>query len=262
MLTHIAACGDSFSTGEGLPSDIRFEKSYNGVIAERYNLEQKVYGRSGCCNFTIWLQVKKVIEHVLEDNNYKPFVVIATTFHERFIIPVDGNGIYNYIPDLSDVIYDNYNPYYSVKPPLGEVVRPLAFKAKTRPRLLSETVSNIQHHRAKKVDLSRLFAILNNDKMNAIDQYYMELFDTGVKKEYDEALFVAMHSLLKKHNIPHIVCGHFLPETIAVENNFELFWSPYITKYPDSVGSGHCNEEGNRAVGEEMIKHIEKYKLI
>ena len=258
MVTHIAVCGDSFGVGAGLPDETCFEDSFGGVVASHFKLPQKVYARSGCCNFTIYLQVKKIIEQMTKNTNFKPFVLITTTFHERFIFPLDDGFNYKR-PDLRDVEYLSYTPYWST----GSDRRDLAFDVSKHSRLITETISNIQHFQAGNAPgIAQLFEKVNKKKFEAIKHYYMELFDTGIKQEQDEALFVTMHTMLKKHNIPHLLMGHRLSYCIDDANKIELGWGEYTSKYPDPRGSGHCDKTGNRLVGEKIIEHIKEHRLI
>jgi hypothetical protein len=264
MLTHLATCGDSFGTGEGLPDETRFEHSFAGVVSDHFKLEQQVYARSGCCNFTIYLQVKKIVEQAKKTPYYKPFkpfVLITTTFHERLIIPLDDGFKYKN-PDLSDVEYLSYGPYRDIDMQQGHGKK-LPFDANANPRLITETVSNIQWYQAGKAPgISRLFEKIHPEKFKAIGSYFLNLFDTGVKKEQDDALFVTMHIMLKKAGIPHVLMGHNLPTLIDEQNRLENDWGYYTKNYPDNRGSSHCNEEGNALVGKSIIDHIKKYNLI
>jgi hypothetical protein len=258
MVTHIAVCGDSFGVGMGLPDKTCFEDNFSGVVANKFNLPQRVYARSGCCNFTIYLQVKKVIEQVERDNAYNPLVVITTTFHERFVFPLDDG--FKYVnPDLSQIEYKAYPPYNGGTTPCRE----LAFNINKDSRLITETISNIQHFQCGTAPgIADLFVKVNKDKFNAIAQYYTELFDTGVKKEYDESLFVTINALLTYHNIPHVIMGFHLPQVIPEKNRMENHWGYYTQKYPDNRGSGHCDATGNRLVGEALLDHIEKFNIL
>ena len=258
MVTDIAVCGDSFGCGIGLPDETCYEENFSGVVAIHHGLSQRVYARSGCCNFTIFLQVKKIIEQMAHDPFYKPLVLITTTFHERLIFPLDDGFKYQY-PDLSDVDYRSYIPYHANT----GTPRRIEFEIKDNPRLVTETISNIEHHQAGKANgLDRLFAKVHRNKFDAIKKYFLELFDTGIKKEYDESLFVYMHMLLKQKDIPHVIMGHCLPQVIPDENRMENNWGEYTSRYPDNIGSGHCNATGNRLVGEAIITHIKKYSLL
>jgi len=258
MVTHIAICGDSFGVGTGLPDDRCFEDSFGGVVASHFDLPLKVYARAGCCNFVIYLQVKKIIEQIRRDPSYKPLVVITTTFHERLIFPLDDGTKYKK-PNLSDVEYKSYIPYHGTTPTNG---RELAFGSNDA-RLISETISNINYFQCGKAPgIAKLFEKVNKSKFEAIKYYYTELFDTGVKGEYDQALIITMHFLLKKFNIPHMIMGFPSLELTYIENFMPNEWGYYTRLYPDTMGSSHCNEEGNRLVGENVINFIKEHHLI
>lgn len=256
MVNTVAVCGDSFGTGSGLDTDICFEKSFAGITAEHFQLPQRVYARGGCCNFTIFLQLKKVLEHVECDSAFKPIIVITTTHHERIIIPLD-DGTQYIRPDLSQIDYISYSPYH---PKTGN--RPIAFE-RTKTRLFTQTITNIEHL-LKSRPGSRLGHVENlpNQKLDTLGQYYTDIFDTAIKKEYDDSLFIHMHMMLKSKEIPHVIIGHILSSLIEEKNRLDLMWGYYTKKYPDAMGSGHCNEEGNRLVGELLINHIKTHNLI
>jgi hypothetical protein len=158
-------------------------------------------------------------------------------------------------PDLADVEYLSYVPYVDNE-------RPLEFKTNTS-RLSSETVSNIQHYQTGKApNLARVFANVNKQKLNAIGQYYLYLFDTGVKKDYDEALFVTMHRMLVSASLPHVIMAFTPPSIISPENALHNDWGFYSKHHPDPLGSGHCDALGNFKVGTQVIEHIKKNNLI
>jgi hypothetical protein len=71
-----------------------------------------------------------------------------------------------------------------------------------------------------------------------------------------------MHMLLKQHDIPHLIMGYDLPSVIDNKNRIQTHWGTFTLRYPDKGGSGHCNEEGNKLVGDMVIKHIEQYNLL
>jgi hypothetical protein len=254
MVTHLATCGDSFGCGHGLPNETAYETSFAGVVADHFKLPQKVYARSGCCNFTIYLQVKKIIEQTQRSSAYRPLVLITTTFHERLIFPLDNGAKYT-TPTLSDVDYLSYTPYFNN-------TRPLEFEA-NRPRLATETISNLHYYQTGKADnLAKLFVNVNRKKLKAIDQYYSYLFDTGIKKEYDEALFVTMHRMLVSASLPHVIMAFTPPSIISPENALHNDWGFYSKHHPDPLGSGHCDALGNFKVGTRVIEHIKKNNLI
>lgn len=257
MVTHIATCGDSFGIGYGLtPWEDCFKKSFAGLVASHFNLPQKVYARGGCCNFTIYLQVKKIIEQLQHNLHFKPLVIVTTTFHERVLIPLDDGTKYKE-PNLSQVEYLSYPPYaapHNIK---------LEFDIDHKSRLLTETISNIDYFASgKSSGIDRLFKNIQDNKINGIHNYYTEVFDTAIKKHYDDSLFLTMHILMKKHNVPHVIMGHQINKLIDEPNRMDNDWGYYSKNYPDELKSGHSNEEGNKLVSLNLIDHVKKYNLI
>lgn len=256
MVNCIATCGDSFGTGSGLDVDVCFEKSFAGVTAEHFNLPQLVYARGGCCNFTIFLQVKKVLSQIEQDRNFKPIVVITTTNHERMIIPID-DGLKYVIPDISQVDYKSYMPY---DPKAGN--RPVPFESGPT-RLLTQTITNVDLLLKTRTGSMKMhFEDVEIEKLETLGKYYSDIFDTAIKKEYDNAIIVYMHLLLKNMQIPHVILGYQLPSVIDQKNKLEIMWGHYSKLYPDKGGSGHCDEVGNKIVGDILIWHIHRHNLI
>ena len=146
---------------------------------------------------------------------------------------------------------------------MNKNARELAFKKDVKHRLMTETISNIHYFNTGKAPgASKLFEELHTDKIAGIDYYYTHVFDTGIKKEYDDALYAAIHLMLSKSNVPHLIMGHYVNRLINEKNRMENEWGFWVRKYPDIHGSMHCNEEGNYLVGQEVIKHIKKYNLL
>lgn len=137
MIDTVAVCGDSFGVGSGLPLETCYENSFGGIVAKKLNLPLKVYARSGCCNYVIYLQVKKIIEqfHKLQ---HKPLVLITFTHHSRIVFPFDSTKLTTHV-DLSNVEYKSYAPYSKYSTP----TRPVEFELSATPNLTSETISNL-----------------------------------------------------------------------------------------------------------------------
>lgn len=255
MVNSIAVCGDSFGCGSGLDNDICYEKSFGGLVASHFNLPLKVYARSGCCNFVIYLQAKKIIDQ-FEHNKIKPFVLITTTHHSRFVMPMQIVGEYRKY-DLSDVDYLRYHPYSQKN---NTTPRPLEFELADTPKLMSETISNFIWYAEKgALNLEYLFnGIL--DKVDAVKTYFAEIYDDNIKQEYDSALILKMHLELKEAGIPHLIMdsNRYHSRLIDTNNYFYNDWGVQSRKYPDKFKSGHCDERGHRAVALDLIKEMEK----
>lgn len=247
MITHLAVCGDSFSVGHGLPPEVQFEHSFGGLVADHFGLEQLVYGRSGCCNFIIYLQIEKIIEQVKADLSYRPFVLISTTWTERLTFPLSPNSLF-LKPDLSQVDYLNYEPYRESSP----VPRKLAFQIDKTYRLISETLPDLQHLRNK----------VDPRDIPAIDLYSAHLYDPAIKEIIDYGLLTTAHRLLVNHNIPHLFFSPKRIDTIDKSNNLKYHWKELLDKYPDNLGTGHCNEQGHRIMANQIISYITSTGLI
>lgn len=255
MVTRVAVCGDSFACGVGLPPATAFEDNFGGLVAKHLNATHNVYARSGCCNFVIYLQVKKVIEQYASRKE-KPLVLITTTNHSRFIFPTGNSFEYkNYT--LEDVDYLSYMPYSEVT---GEYKRSLPFKPNKNPLLVSETVSNVMWYLKHKTEnLGKLFTLIK-DKLPAVNHYYENLYDDNVKQTYDNALIMNMHLELKHAGFEHIIIHpqqhpvRFIdPDNLLISD-----WGNYIRLYPDADGSGHCDERGHKAVANAIILKLEQ----
>jgi hypothetical protein len=259
MVTSVSVCGDSFGCGSGLSEEICYEKSFGGLVAEELKVPLKVYARSGCCNFVISLQVKKIIEQNRNSKD-KPLVLITTTHHSRFIIPI-GSGTQYQKYDLSDVEYMRYPPYTSVNNPYP---RPLEFSISKKPKLISDTISNFIWYTEKGADnLGYLFKDLK-PKLDSAKKYLAEIYDDSIKQEYDTALILKMHLDLTHAGIPHIIMAPNAHDfqVMNSKNFFENNWGYYSQRYPDKMGSGHCNETGHHLVANKLIEKIRNEVLV
>ena len=243
MTTYIAVCGDSFSVGHGLDPHVQFEHSFGGVVASHYGLKHLVYGRSGCCNFVIYLQVKKIIDQTRFNPFYKPLVLISSTWTERVTFPLNFTRFFSR-PDLSQVDYLSYEPYSKTSP----VPRKLAFRINKKHRLVSELVSDLTYLRQK----------VNPEDESAVDLYAAHLFDPKIKEVIDHSLLTTAHIMLLKHNIPHLFITPERIHTIHADNNLNQDWIEILDRYPDSRGTGHCDEQGHRIMADKVIKHLAK----
>lgn len=251
----IAVCGDSFGTGAGLPPESCYEDMFGGIVSKYFDLPLKVYARPGCCNFSIFLQVKKIIDqkNLLQ---HEPFVIVTLTHHSRILFPIDASKL-DINLNLSNLDYLNYHPYSAISKPR----RPLEFKIDDDPQLISETVSNIGlclsgRHGGPKDHLTNIM----DRKWEALRLYFEELYDDGIKREYDDALILMMHNMLEEAKIPHILMGYgqYNHRFINPKNFLEIHWGSICMRHPDRQGSGHCDEAGHLIVANDLIPVCEQ----
>lgn len=252
MVDCVAVCGDSFGVGSGLKPEIAYEKFFGGLVAAELNLPLKVYARSGCCNYTIYLQVKKIIEQK-HHNIHNPLVIITLTNHNRLFMPIGNTENSDERPDLSMVDYRSYDPYNVRTSP---VLRPLPFQLSGFPQFCTETLSNIDLSIVGKLPGSRRTLSLVHDKINSIKSYIVDLYHSGYKNDQDTGLVALMHLTLKKEEIPHLIMGHGLARFnfIDYKNFAQNDWGGLVKLYPDDLGTQHCNERGHEIVYNNIIQ--------
>jgi hypothetical protein len=255
MVTEVAICGDSFACGSGIDTKYCFERSFGALVADSLDASYKIYARSGCCNYIIYLQVQKVIEDYKHKD--KPLVLISTTNHSRFTFPSDHvtKSYNNYT--LEDVEYDLHEPYCDRE---GWHRRDIPFKPSKTPKLISETISNFLHFASGDgPNLAYLFKDVDT-KFAAIKTFYEELYDDSIKQTNDTGLILMMHVMLKEAGFPHVIMSPDQHQNrfIGKENFLQNDWGVYSRKYPDKGNSGHCDERGHVEVAEKIIHHIER----
>lgn len=257
MVKEVAICGDSFACGSGIDSKYCFERSFGSLVAGSLSVPYKIFARSGCCNYVIFLQVKKVIEEY--KHKEKPLVLISTTNHSRFTFPSDHvtKAYNNYT--LEDVEYHLHEPYCDRE---GWHRRDIPFKPSKTPKLISETISNFIHFASGEgPNLAYLFKDVDA-KFSAIKTFYEELYDDSIKETNDTGLILMMHMMLKEEGFPHIIMSPNQHQNRFIDKeNFLLNdWGVYSRKYPDNGKSGHCDERGHVEVANNIIEKIKNQK--
>ena len=241
MVDLVVTCGDSFATGTGLEDNECFEKSFGGLVAEYLNVPHHVIARSGCCNYTIWLQVKHAVKQWATN---KPFVVISMTNCARTVWYKSGT-IPPLEPNIEHLNYQDYPPYTNSR----------AVPVSTDSIMQSDTLSNLDTYLDGKVN--GIWPQLDREpkaRLKLLRNWVADFFDPGIKQDYDNGIMLQAHTLLKKHNIPHVFLG-WQPELENLMSDLNYVatdWGYWSRIHPDKYGTGHCNEQG----------HIEVFKLI
>ena len=204
----------------------------------------------------IYLQTQKIIDDY-KTKKSKPLVLVTVTNHSRSIFPSDHAppGFNNYT--LEDVDYTTYMPYSEAT---GKHKRTPPFVPNKKPKLVSDTATNFWYFFDKGAKhLYNLFIHLES-KLKSIKSFYEELYDESIKQTYDTSLILMMHATLKEAGIPHIILSpnQYQDRFISKENYIVNDWGEYCRKYPDSMGSGHCDERGHKEVANNIIKKIEE----
>lgn len=251
MVDFIATCGDSFACGSGLQDFESFEKSFGGLAAEYLGVEQRVIARSGCCNFSIWLQVKHVVNEWALGKT--PFVIVSITNAARTVWfkpgkePPAGTQ-----PTIKHLNYEDYAPYHDHTP--KHFRRPIPVE--TNNIMQSETLHNLDSFSDQKVKATWVQFDRHepNARIELLRKWVADFFNFEIKQEYDNGILLQAHMLLKKNNIPHVFMGWQpdLQNLMDEVNYVPVDWGHWSKYHPDPKGTGHCDKVG----------HAEVFKLI
>lgn len=252
----LVTCGDSFSCGSGLAHADCFEKSYAGLMAEYKNVPQLVLGRAGCCNFTIWLQIKHATDRVTA--NHKPFILITMTNAARTVWFKPGQQKpMGTAPNIRHLNYKDYPPYDIHTPELWRRDVPVD----TDHSMQSETLSNLDTFFDKDVKAS--WPQFENHEPNArlriLRDWVGDFFSFDIKNEYDLGILLMGHLLMKANNIPHLFMGHQpdFAKLVPEENYENIDWGWFSQRYPDPKGTGHCDYTGHQLVFEKLKEKVD-----
>ena len=252
----VATCGDSFACGSGMAEEHCFEKSFGGLAADWLNVPQRVIARPGCCNYTIWLQVKHVVKEWKQNGN--PFVVISmtnsarTTWYKPFADPNAGSE-----PSITRLNYEDYPPYDKYTP--DEYRRPIPVT--TDNSMQSETLQNLDSFFDASVKASWPQMQHEPDvRLKVLRNWVADFFNFEIKQEYDNAIILNAHCLLKQAGIPHVFMGWQpdLQSLLPKENYVGIDWGHWTQLYPDSMNTGHCDERGHREVFDRILPSIKE----
>ena len=76
---------------------------------------------------------------------------------------------------------------------------------------------------------------------------------------YDFGLITMCHSMLKKHNINHLILTHEpneLSSFIDINNMVHVDWGLLSIEHPDDLPSLHTSKEGHKIVYNQILKKI------
>lgn len=256
---NIVICGDSFSAGIGC---INLEdEPYGSLLSKKLDKKLINLARGSSSNFVIMLQVKYAIE------NYKDIdlLCIGVTSYDRTEWFNENSNFEHFNISLNDVNYHQYPPYgKSTYVTLLE--NPLKNDLNYKGEMLAENYSGIidyvgymTERNGEKNGYFEKFMNEPMEKMQLLKQYYLEIFDIGIKKLYDFGLISMCHAMLKKHNINHLILTHEPNEMssfIDMENMVCVDWGQLCTKYPDDLNTLHTSHEGHKIVYDTIMKKI------
>jgi hypothetical protein len=255
----LVICGDSFSVGIGC-RDLHNEP-YGSLLSNKLDKKLINLARGSSSNFSIMLQVKYAIE------NYKDIdlLCIGVTSYDRTEWFNEDSEYQHFDVNLTDVNYHQYPPYGETTY-ISLLENPLKNDPKYKGDMLVENylgiieyVNYITERNGEKIEYYKKFMDEPIGKMNLLKQYYLEIFDIGIKRMYDFGLITMCHSMLKKHNINHLILTHEpneLSPFIDINNMVHVDWGLLSIEHPDDLPSLHTSKEGHKIVYNQILKKI------
>ena len=191
----IAVCGDSwFSADINLP-----KKSFGEILCTKNNWNLLSLARGGCSNFAIGLQVDKAIELNAD------FVVLGTTTPDRGEFPIINDQNISVWDKLKNLF--NWNSWFTLQPEMYVKSKGISNILHTQsvssthswildPTIISESLNNLIF-----VDNNKLTPI----QLDSLRSYMLNLYDSGIKRQYDSWIISDACRRLEHANIPYLI---------------------------------------------------------
>lgn len=255
----IGICGDSFMAAiekdESHP-DNGHGKHFTEILAKKLDWDIITYARGGCSNQSIRLQIDEIIKH-------KPnHVIIGSTTPDRLEIPIPNLSVTAYEDKWTEKNYNPFNGLYNISYMNynSESRRHEGF-SKIEPTLVSETMSNI----FRNTNLDHI----GKEKKNAIEQYFMYLYDYEWKSQQDSWILSEGLYKLKENKISfdiiiynlhiHTFSSHFRN---VIDNKNPLNPWTYYDPKTNSPYPFHLLENDEILLSNLWFEHLTKTKLI
>jgi hypothetical protein len=258
-MKNLVICGDSFSIGIGC-HNLNTEP-YGSLLAKELGLNLINLAKGSSTNLSISLQVKHAIEHI---KDIELLIVSNTCYHRTEWFPEDAS-------ENREV--NNLNVNYHQYPPFGEgtyqyiIETPMKQYPNYKGEMLTENwygiIDYVDNFLDRKIGSSTYFSKFKNERperMRLLKEYYLEFFDSRIQRQYDMAVIIKSHVLLKNKNIKHLILTNDteFSEYVPQENLVDVDWGILSLNYPDDLKSLHTSWEGHVDVYNSIIKKIKK----
>lgn len=258
-MNNLVICGDSFNIGIGCHN---LEKEpYGNLLSSKLNKNLINLAKGSSSNFSISLQIKYALENI---SNIDLMCIGVTTYNrtEWFAEGYDFKGeIKN-----TDVNYHQYPPYG--KDSYKYIIsNPMQNDKRYNGKLLTENFNSVIDYVDNCMDnpnwQSNYYARFDSegrDKMKLLKDYYLNIFDDQIQRQYDMGCIVMSHILLKNKEIPHLFLTYDrgFDEYISDVNIVDVDFMKLSHQYPDDMGTMHTSHIGHEIVYNSIIKKIEK----
>ena len=260
-MKNLVICGDSFSVGIGC-HDL-YNEPYGSLLAKKLNLNLINLAKGSSTNLSISLQVKHAVDNIPD---IELLIVGNTCYHRTEWFPENAR---------EDRETNNLNVNYHEYPPYGEgtypylLENPMKNDPRYRGEMLTENwygvidyVENIldKHNNVNESTYFKKFKNERPERMRLLKQYYLEFFDSRIQRQYDMAVIIKSHVLLKNRGIKHFVLtndtefNQYIPD----ENLVDVDWGKLSQTYPDDLKSLHTSWEGQKVVYDNICKKLNR----
>ena len=96
------------------------------------------------------------------------------------------------------------------------------------------------------------------ERMKLLRNFYAEIFDDQIQRQYDMGLMIMAHNLLKKKGINHLILTSDAEFTtyISKENLVNVDWYVLSEQYPDDLNTLHTSAEGQKVAYKNVLRKI------
>jgi hypothetical protein len=263
-MNNLVICGDSFNIGIGCHN---LEKEpYGSLLSDKLNLNLINLAKGSSSNFSIFLQVKYAIENY---KNIDLMCIGVTTYNRTEWFPEN----YEFNGDIK-----NTNVNYHQYPPFGKdsykynIPNPMQLDGDYNGKLLTENfnsiidyVDNCMDNPNWKSNYYSRFDTESKTRMKLLKEYYLEIFDDNIQRQYDIGMMNLAHSLLKNKGIKHIFLTYDLVEFnkyIPMKNLANVDFMKLSHQYPDDMNTMHTSNIGHEIVYKIILDKLKNNDYI
>lgn len=255
----IGICGDSYSVGIGC-HNLQTEP-YGSLLANHFDAKLVNLAKGSSSNFSIFLQVKYIVETLTDVD----FVCIAPTSYNRTEWFPEGTDTRDWQLYNTDVNYHQYPPYGKDTYPYI-LPNPMRNDPSYNGEMLTENFYGIVDYVDNVLDGKRgnndYFAKFKNERperMRMLRNYYADVFDKRIQRQYDIGVIHMAHTLLKNKGIKHLVLTYDNDFTFYIPNEqlVNVDWGILSKKHPDDLNTLHTSSDGQLEVYDSIINKLQ-----
>lgn len=260
----IVVCGDSFNCGIGV-LDLQTQP-YGVLLAQKLGAELVTLARGSASNFAVHLQV----EYAARMDPKPDLIVIGTTSYDR-IEWIEEGKTQRFPLEARHINYHLYPPHHNPEANKNPFDHHFLNKSEYDPCLLTEQVGGIDDYikvreREKSSNVQGAIHYYKRlhtepiEKLKRMCQYYVEILNGDIKRNYDVGVLLKSYLYAKKRGIKCVILSNdpLLLDLVPADEIHSMNWFGLSQKYPDKIGSMHASEEAHAIVAEELYRKLVK----